>query len=59
MKTLIAISVLALVFSMLCIWAIDSYFRTPVVYWSTSRNECVRIVGSETLPEKYIKIWVK
>lgn len=59
MKTLIAISVLALVFSMLCVWAIDSYFKTPVVYWSASSNKPVQIEGSGTLPEKYIKIWVK
>ena len=39
--------------------------NTPVVYWSTSKNECVKIevrgedCGCSELPDKYERIWVK
>lgn len=47
------------------IWGTESYFSTPVVYWSTSQNKCVKIIydGIETdcseLPDKYERVWVK
>ena len=47
------------------IWSVESYFSTPVVYWSTSSNECVKVMvdGVETncdeMPEKYERVWVK
>lgn len=37
----------------------------PVVYWSTSKNECVRIeikgevFDCSDMPEKYERVWVK
>jgi hypothetical protein len=47
------------------IFSIQSYFSTPVVYWSTSQNKCVKVIhnGIEMdcsgLPEKYERVWVK
>lgn len=47
------------------IFGIESYFSTPVVYWSTSQDKCVKIIydGVESdcseLPEKYERVWVK
>ena len=47
------------------IYGIESYFSTPVVYWSISSNECVKIIHDDIeidcneLPEKYTRIWVK
>ena len=49
----------------LLIFGIESYFSTPVVYWSTSSNECVKVMydgietGCDKLPEKYSRVWVK
>ena len=54
-----------LVFIGLIVFGIESYFSTPVVYWSTSSNECVKVIydgietGCNELPEKYERIWVK
>ena len=47
------------------VFAVESYFSLPVVYWSYSTDECVKVIydGYETdcseLPEKYERIWVK
>lgn len=45
---------------------IENHFSIPDVYWSTSKNECVKVVsdggiesGCSDLPEKYHRIWVK
>jgi len=42
-----------------------SYFSLPDVYWSYSKNKCVRVIcngvelGCSDLPEKYNRIMVK
>lgn len=55
----------AMVFIGLLIFGIESYFSTPVVYWSTSQNKCVKVIhdgvemGCDEIPEKYSRMWVK
>lgn len=54
-----------LIFVLVIIYGIESYFSAPVVYWSTSSNECVKIIhdgvetGCSELPDGYIRRWVK
>jgi len=47
------------------LWAVRIYFDIPIVLWSASKNQCVKIMydGEEIdcseLPERYERIWVK
>jgi len=49
----------------LIIYGINAWIDIPQVHWSTSKNECVKVIydGIEwdcsELPEKYERIWVK
>lgn len=50
---------------LLLFYLIHSQLTLPIVYWSTSKNECVKVIikgqdcDCSKLPEKYERIWVK
>ena len=60
MKITIVILIL-IAFAFMFYWA----SQLPVVYWSTSRDACVKVIvgdkirSCDTLPTKYERIWVK
>lgn len=49
----------------ICFWSEYIWGNTPIVYWSTSQNKCVKVMydGIEKdcseMPEKYSRVWVK
>jgi hypothetical protein len=52
-------------FILFIIFSIDSYCTKPVVYWSTSCDQCVRVTydgvesSCDELPNEYTRTWVK
>ena len=64
MKTLLTYVISTIIFTLLLILCIK---EPPVVYWSTSRDECVKIIikgedhscGGYNDLDRYRKVWVK
>lgn len=56
---------LALIFLGAILVGAHSCFLTPVVYWSTSKDKCVKVMYHDIeldcseLPKKYNRIWVE
>jgi len=63
MKELFIIIALFAVYSMILFHGHKEPF--PTVYWSTSKDQCVKIIkndiecGCENIPAKYRKVWVE
>lgn len=57
--------ILTVIFMIVALFTIKYWLNMPVVYWSTSKNECVSIwidgkeYGCENMPEKYERVYVK
>ena len=48
----------------LCLWVIWNVAAVPVVEWSWTTGECVRVEPTEAgrcdqLPERYERVWVR
>ncbi len=58
------VNICALLFILgLTLIILQSWFSTPIVYWSVSEDRCVKVEGCDctcdNFPEKYEKVWVE